>query len=492
MPGFELREQPKMGLTKLFDLTWTAIRYRLFRALMTVLVITVAVAFAVNLLLSGLNSRIVRNNTETELFELKTVSRWTSRISQTVDKDVVLREFAKSDLEEARAEEFIQFGLISPDEYPKLRQVAQEALAFIDFLNSLEYKERRELAGPVVGASILDHLAIPENRLKFLDTVGKFPTVRMEGSEEKFAALCQRWPETSRAIDAIKENWNASIARLLPLFVRQAPVEKLAEGSREFLDAIRKAGFLIDDLEFQRVSDLAKMEWLGIHLEASFAEPALKQALSRRLNMLPFEFEADRVWKRLQSASSAEWYRARYLEHARERMDWEAEDLQEIAQRRVRESRLQAAVNATSDAEDSAGLFGLSIKMSVLLIVSLMVCGVGITNALLMSVTERYREIATLKCLGALDISILWIFVMEASLQGVVGGIVGSLIGGLTSFAMALLSFGSIFLQDAPLLSMLQVFIVATIGGAFLAGAAAIYPSWKAARLAPLEAMRIE
>ncbi len=64
-----------------------------------------------------------------------------------------------------------------------------------------------------------------------------------------------------------------------------------------------------------------------------------------------------------------------------------------------------------------------------MVIIALLVCGVGIVNSMLMSVTERYKEIGTMKCLGATDMNVLQIFLIEALLLGVLGGVLGSCAG---------------------------------------------------------------
>ena len=62
---------------------------------------------------------------------------------------------------------------------------------------------------------------------------------------------------------------------------------------------------------------------------------------------------------------------------------------------------------------------------------SLLVCFVGITNSMLMSVTERYKEIGTLKCLGALDNFIVKLFLIESGLLGFFGSLGGRDVIGL-------------------------------------------------------------
>ena len=121
-----------------------------------------------------------------------------------------------------------------------------------------------------------------------------------------------------------------------------------------------------------------------------------------------------------------------------------------------------------------------------------MVCAVGIANAMLMSVTERFREIGTMKCLGALDSFIMIIFVMESSLQGLAGGLIGIVLGTILGLVRSLWEFGGLALANLPALVLLMSAGACLVAGVVLAAMAAVYPAWVAARLAPMEAMRIE
>ena len=68
-------------------------------------------------------------------------------------------------------------------------------------------------------------------------------------------------------------------------------------------------------------------------------------------------------------------------------------------------------------------------KNTWLVVMSLLVSVVGITNAMLMSVTERYKEIGTIKCLGALDNFVVKLFLIESGLLGFFGALIGSVLG---------------------------------------------------------------
>ena len=79
-----------------------------------------------------------------------------------------------------------------------------------------------------------------------------------------------------------------------------------------------------------------------------------------------------------------------------------------------------------------------SDRMMILLItLSLLACLVGIINSMLMSVTERIKEIGTMKCLGALDGFIIRSYFIESSLQGVAGTVLGCILGLIVALAAA-------------------------------------------------------
>lgn len=127
-----------------------------------------------------------------------------------------------------------------------------------------------------------------------------------------------------------------------------------------------------------------------------------------------------------------------------------------------------------------------------LAVLALLVCFVGIANAMFMTVQERFREIGTMKCLGALDAFIVKIFLLESAMLGLIGTLAGMLIGLVLAAARQTLRYGAPTLSYFPWGSILIAAILAAAIGLVLSVLAAIFPAQKAARMEPVAAMRTE
>jgi len=123
--------------------------------------------------------------------------------------------------------------------------------------------------------------------------------------------------------------------------------------------------------------------------------------------------------------------------------------------------------------------------------IALLVTVIGITNALLMSVTERFREIGTMKCLGALGGFIRRVFFIESALIGLAGSLLGGLLGFLVAFGMYCVTFGpGLVWASMSLPALLLFYLITLLAGVAMAILAAIYPAGFASRMVPATALR--
>ena len=152
------------------------------------------------------------------------------------------------------------------------------------------------------------------------------------------------------------------------------------------------------------------------------------------------------------------------------------------------ETGLAESGEASSEAQ--ARMLEEESKQTWLISLSLLVCVVGIANAMLMSVTERFREIGTMKCLGALDSFIVKLFLLESTFQGFAGTTAGIIIGFALTFLLALLDYGGYVLDYFPLNNIAESAGYALVVGTSLSLIGAMLPAYRAAKMEPVEAMR--
>ncbi len=125
------------------------------------------------------------------------------------------------------------------------------------------------------------------------------------------------------------------------------------------------------------------------------------------------------------------------------------------------------------------------LVLTAISFVALMIGGIGVMNIMLVSVTERTKEIGIRKAVGATRANILWQFLIEAVVLTSIGGIAGLIVGEAASILMNRYSPLPAFV---PLWAIIVgVGISASVGIIF-----GLWPAWKAARLDPIEALRYE
>ena len=127
----------------------------------------------------------------------------------------------------------------------------------------------------------------------------------------------------------------------------------------------------------------------------------------------------------------------------------------------------------------------LTLLLGAIAGISLIVGGIGIMNIMMVSVTERTREIGIRKALGATFMNIMTQFLIESMVIGIIGGIIGIVFGCAASKVIAQLGDFTTVITITPII----VSFIFSVGIGLFFG---IYPARKAAKLDPIEALRYE
>jgi ABC-type antimicrobial peptide transport system permease subunit len=154
---------------------------------------------------------------------------------------------------------------------------------------------------------------------------------------------------------------------------------------------------------------------------------------------------------------------------------------QELLDKLIRQGTLDLE-NMTSQRVQTYWMAGLALLISF----------VGIINAMLMSVAERFREIGTMKCLGALDSFVLLLFLAESLFQAVVGTTGGIILGLALAYGEGFTIYGTETLRLASPAGIAAAIAISFSAGIILTVLGALYPAWQAARMAPVMALRSE
>lgn len=135
--------------------------------------------------------------------------------------------------------------------------------------------------------------------------------------------------------------------------------------------------------------------------------------------------------------------------------------------------------------------------MFVILVLIILVASFNIVSTLIMNVIEKQREIAIMKAMGATNVGIMWVFMIQGFLIGLVGTIIG-LTGGLVlsyvlnTYQLIKLPPDVYYLSHLPVKVKISDFVAVSLSAIVISFLSTLYPAWQAAKLDPVEPLRYE
>ena len=550
MSSVDVKEQVSLPLSKCLELVLSGIKFRLFRAGITVTIIALAVAFLLVMLTESYVARRVADVIDHKTAPRRLCDKWVSRLSTPLTEVELTAELlALTGPDDPRHRELAAWGGLDAAAMGELQDVAaRQHLYMTDYFDQLKEGARRRLVGTAQGPAIFALLTDPATHAGFMDEAKKGDRV-LPGKEkdEEFKAFIDDWARTRPAREAVLKGHAQAMAAVGQHLGTTPAIDKLANPDEEFLAALARHQFQMDDEQKATVQAEARQKAAEAQLRSALSVPIVKRQLADRKSTRAADTDFQMLFVEVSKTGGSRWLAelsatAAYAKDAasqnlpllnltslelpaapnqpsrsdfpdgsegdrafgqandaykkelvpfQKSMEPFAEAIQKAAQQFLTAQALAETEQQVAQAGAGGGV-GFSGRTLWLIIVSFLVCVVGIANAMLMSVTERFREIATMKCLGATDGFIMINFIMESVMQGVAGSVVGALLGLILGVLRAWATYGGLAWANFPVVDVLESMGIGLVVGVVVSALAATYPAYVAARLAPMEAMRIE
>ncbi len=488
----DVKKQHRMSLVETFSLCIKGVKHRMLRSVLTLAVVMLAVAFFMFLLSESMFMRSTGRGVQAEISHERISQERLTKFLTPATESVTVRRLAtaRKHSDDHQLDEFAAVTGVSRHEIDTLAELALLEVTYINWLESIPSGKRTVLIRKSTGRAAIDFIL--SDIEGFRTRLSPMIDLRIPGKVaglERFLAL---YPDYANRITVLNNRWNDQVALAIQVMEKfnlgevsslTSWIVNFDEGeSEKWRMAIAELGFrfTVDDRQLMNSQIQASQECADLFKALNTKE--IREAWAREFRESKPSTAEQKILK-MTDPKAIKLFEGLF----------DADLLERASRKTLYEQRLvklERKLSASMAEED--GFLGLSGRQIFLLVISFVVCMVGISNAMLMSITERFREIATMKCLGATDRYILMQFMLEAAMQGFTGGLLGVVIGFAIAMLRGLTSFGSHLIVYWPWMDLVGSGIASLSAGVMLAILASIQPSWSASRMAPMEAMRVE
>ncbi len=516
-PLIEIGEQKRLGFFRCVQMVMISMRYRALRSLVTLATLALAVAF---LMISGADNMItmrVRVHASTQLAPQQLAQRQLVRFVKPDDINDVLRSLQVGQigqvggvgveavggvgsvggggggawsprsshtqvLDEYRA--WLGGDIAAEQQVSLAADIAVQLQAWETWADRLSPAARAALLSDASLVSRMDQWSDSMQWERLIDRLDQWGFKLPDGEASAKHFITEDWPKFRETFVAINTGHARAIAAISDI--------DLAENSAnpDVQKNIAAAGFVISQDQWTQINELLHWSAVRRQINEALRDTVLRARVGQVLGMKSKEVGLERVLGEIDGANIGEVLANTLAESG---FSIDAQTIVALAERYQREAVLLSVLGEGQAIEiGEASNNKITLRMKLLLGLSLLVCVVGVSNAMLMAVTDRFREIATMKCIGALDGSIMGLFVIESTCLGVLASVSGVLVGLVLVVIRSTIGLGALLWETPGLASgLLLAAGLSALAGLLLAVLAAVGPAWMAARLAPMEAMRV-
>ena len=490
MKTIEARDQVRLSVYQCFEICIHGVYYRLFRSMVTVSIVVLTVAFFSNVMIEGLMTNGVARGVEGELQAMRRDARFLAKLTEVETLEGIAERMADLATGSPAYLEVVGITGLDPTALNGLIAFSRQRREYQEFFDGdLTYGQRQILVKGRQGLAVFELLQDPEHRQALSDGLRQLKSVRMPTSTEAFDSFLGSFRANLEGVRALLGPYERTVQAVASRYALPELKSAIIAGDGELLEYLRSLGFVIPDAEYADIGrQLSETERI-LSMAQAFQNFTFKSRFITKFSILAKEYGDTLVMSKLRRRSGSEWFEKQVADLGLE-VTLPTQQVRQLARAALARGTLREIERVLNTKGDWRR--GIDTKTVWLMVVSFIVCTVGIANAMLMSVTERFREIATMKCLGALDGFVMVLFVMEAGLFGLAGGVLGVLLGMLLSLLKQFLGYGSYAFAYLPWAHVGVATLAALGAGMVIATVAALYPSWVASRMAPMEAMRVE
>lgn len=489
MKRMAIRKQARLGFARTAEICLNGISYRLFRSLVTVAIVGVAVAFMMHTLGGSMIGRAVNHHASAEVERYRAYDRWLSWTDETMDRPTLFRILADCAEDDPEIRSVQQWGGLSDEQTADLLAVSRELGRYTQFFEKMPPGRQFVLAGSAEAIFLPDWLLNGDTLRQFSERLANMPGIRAPLSTEELHDLLRRYERQASLWDRVLRERNRAARELRARYHGRGISDLMTSPPPDFLNVLEELGFADASLDFSELFDKALHERRVNELAALLRNREFRRDIAGRAGVEP-GMATMQVFGEVFLARGGPEFVRETMERYNLETGLDPGQMRGAFENYLRESRMLSI--ESESAIPAGGGFGFDIRTLWMIGVSLVVCIVGIANAMLMSVMERFREIATMKCLGATNSFVMTLFIMESCIQGLVGGIIGAALGLMLAVPAAAIRYGSLVWSTFPLHDMTVIVFAAMGTGALLAAVASVYPAFVGARLVPMEAMRLE